>query len=389
MFAKYIFNLIKIGVCPFGEAFVDSPLGDLNKDGLIDSTNVLNEWRTKVGIAENLEGYASKYRLHRYAECSNAGLCNREQGVCECFAGYEGSACQRHSCPTSNSEICSGNGMCLPSTILASLNKKDMSWEYEKFPVCKCDNGWSGIDCSKRNCPKGFDPVHERLEYSLTFGLIGDKIENTDKYIAPKYHFNIVYDHMKYTSITLIPRDISACYPEAGTLDVGFLAEISEEIKRAIHIVPDFTQTTVSAHCDMFDRATGEKYDGKVDTIPTGNGNSKYRYMKGVNVTISLKYTDYDKFFKNGFQFTVHSEEELSENYQLDKDDVNGNLKQPVDLKTLISNSKEYKINGEKILTEYLAECGQRGLCQADTGLCKCFDGYSGTACETQRSIAL
>jgi len=42
------------------------------------------------------------------AECSDAGLCNRETGACECFDGYEGSACQRTSCPND----CSGHGQC-------------------------------------------------------------------------------------------------------------------------------------------------------------------------------------------------------------------------------------------------------------------------------------
>ena len=37
---------------------------------------------------------------HEYMECSNKGICNRGRGVCECFDGYEGSACQRASCPS-------------------------------------------------------------------------------------------------------------------------------------------------------------------------------------------------------------------------------------------------------------------------------------------------
>lgn len=32
---------------------------------------------------------------HEEAECSNAGVCNRATGVCDCFAGFTGASCQR------------------------------------------------------------------------------------------------------------------------------------------------------------------------------------------------------------------------------------------------------------------------------------------------------
>jgi hypothetical protein len=35
---------------------------------------------------------------HFYAECSGKGLCDRAAGVCKCFDGYEGGACQRSEC---------------------------------------------------------------------------------------------------------------------------------------------------------------------------------------------------------------------------------------------------------------------------------------------------
>merc|ERR1711871_480382 len=45
---------------------------------------------------------------HFYMECSNQGLCDRKAGLCECFDGYTGRACQRQACP----EDCSGHGVC-------------------------------------------------------------------------------------------------------------------------------------------------------------------------------------------------------------------------------------------------------------------------------------
>ena len=41
---------------------------------------------------------------HRPAECSNRGLCDRQSGICNCFPGFEGTACEKMSCPCVNGQ---------------------------------------------------------------------------------------------------------------------------------------------------------------------------------------------------------------------------------------------------------------------------------------------
>eukprot|EP00613_Pedinella_sp_CCMP2098_P062229 CAMPEP_0171983314 /NCGR_PEP_ID=MMETSP0993-20121228/273231_1 /TAXON_ID=483369 /ORGANISM="non described non described, Strain CCMP2098" /LENGTH=667 /DNA_ID=CAMNT_0012636073 /DNA_START=59 /DNA_END=2063 /DNA_ORIENTATION=+ len=97
--------------CPFGYAHVDSPKGDLDgSTGTLSGPNyplVLGSTVYPFGTTEQYPDAASN-EGHFYMECSNKGMCDRETGSCGCFPGYEGSACQRASCPND----CSGHGTC-------------------------------------------------------------------------------------------------------------------------------------------------------------------------------------------------------------------------------------------------------------------------------------
>lgn len=102
---------------------------------------------------------------HAYAECSAKGICDRKSGQCKCLTGYEGQACSRSSCPSG----CSGHGTCETLEQLAKDPAVQVggaagrayrtSWDAKKVQACKCDPGYSGIDCAKRLCPIGDDPL--------------------------------------------------------------------------------------------------------------------------------------------------------------------------------------------------------------------------------------
>lgn len=99
---------------------------------------------------------------HSYMECSNKGTCDRSAGVCACFDGYSGSACQYASCPTNVNGICSGHGTCQTAKAIASAESGNVYdlWDSEQTLGCVCDPGYDGPDCSERECKYGADPLY-------------------------------------------------------------------------------------------------------------------------------------------------------------------------------------------------------------------------------------
>lgn len=95
--------------------------------------------------------------LHPWVECSNKGICDRKQGMCQCFPGYDGIACQRMSCP----DNCNGRGYCFPERILADKSNRMYSkpWDSMKSVGCLCDAGFRGPSCEFQECPSGQDPL--------------------------------------------------------------------------------------------------------------------------------------------------------------------------------------------------------------------------------------
>jgi len=166
--------------------------------------------------------WATNYRqdAHYYAECSNAGICDRTTGECVCFDGFTGVACKRTVCPND----CSGHGKCrlvaeLPEAIqtqytdpsdsigltgisyptasaspAASPSSPAVSpppffifesdnlelpgsvypyynWDGDKIQACLCDGEFFGPDCSLRRCPTGDDPLTTCPEQDILTGV--------------------------------------------------------------------------------------------------------------------------------------------------------------------------------------------------------------------------
>jgi hypothetical protein len=159
-------------VCQFGLAHVDTPKGDLDaSSGALagpSTTVIVNSEVYPYGTTEqfpqmaNSQGTVLENTAHYYMECSNKGICDRQAGSCECFPGYEGSACQRASCPTNSEGVCSGHGTCQS---IKEISTKDYNniyelWDKSATQGCVCDAGYDGADCSLRQCKYGVDPLY-------------------------------------------------------------------------------------------------------------------------------------------------------------------------------------------------------------------------------------
>jgi hypothetical protein len=106
---------------------------------------------------------------HALAECSNRGSCDRLQGICNCFPGFTGAACQRSACPN----LCSGHGVCVSIAQMARLSyalplgpntfyegDEDAStWDESMSYGCVCDSSWAvGLGPGETQVPEWFGP---------------------------------------------------------------------------------------------------------------------------------------------------------------------------------------------------------------------------------------
>ena len=96
--------------------------------------------------------------------CNDNGIC--ENGKCSCYIGFEGNNCEIETCST---EKCLNNGICVKGKCVCFSNYTGIKCEiliqrnnflcsehgeYDfRNKLCKCDQGWTGVDCSENeNC---------------------------------------------------------------------------------------------------------------------------------------------------------------------------------------------------------------------------------------------
>lgn len=360
--------------------------------------------------------------FHKYAECAGRGICDRGTGECACFDGYEGKGCQRTTCPND----CSGHGTCEyieDMAFAATWNdyenrgfKHDAkkfalhSWDSGKIRGCVCDAQYGDVDCSKRMCPYGNDVLDVR-----------DNLSVSTKYQQQ----NLIFyssDHTAQTS------------PLAGGVDTlkgeTFALTFKSRLNETFTTIPIVFDATGISELAAFNgataptgRARGAAGNDFLNDIQLALLNLPNRVIDGVKVTAQRSNSAKISFLADGTPIANAKKETSGGNGDgIVGDESNLAMQDTLVLTVTFTGDAvqgpqhllavedyecndgctpkltglnlEYRYNHkssnitEKVLADYNSyECGRRGKCDYDTGLCQCFTGYSGDNCNSLTTL--
>jgi len=214
-------------------------------------------------------------------------------------------------------------------------------WDASKTRGCVCDPGFADVDCSKRICNYGTDIMDHRLNLNVGQKYQTQKIQivaessSSDADFVGKT-FSITFKSKLNETFTTIPIHIQ-------TSD---FAMFITDVQSALENLPNDVIDAVQVH-------------------GVTSGNEIY-----LNVTFTGE--------------TVEGPQNLlSLNTNLCGDGCTPKLT-GLEMHPIVQNMSVSEIE----LADFNSyECGRRGKCDYTTGVCECFDGYTGVSCSSVAAL--
>lgn len=364
----------------------------LNEEGNYDGADLFNQFTgadcslmaCPRGTSWNVVVASSGVDAHmKSVECSDAGTCKSDTGMCECYPGFDGSACQRTTCPND----CNGHGVCQSNEDFAedyaramakSINLKqrmprcadgssdyaqclrniehlddyyqtymvtyENAWDSGLQYGCKCDSGFSGADCSERDCPTSFDPLDSSCSEAI----------NTDPTSFTETYMTLTQTNIEQESTApALWKNLPIPFPsdvglDVTTLDATFALGdllpiyLSYFGQSSIFYAPKEFKSGSTHFSDMARRCTSFYIAPDMDTVSDVQGSIS---DPGANSAWTIAPISADSWMCN------------------------------------------YMWDSTMTKTPYCAgrwtslECSGRGLCDRAAGTCACSAGYTGNDC--------
>jgi len=216
-------------------------------------------------------------------------------------------------------------GNVLPdSEKVAGADTFGVNWQRNKFSQCSCDRGYEGFDCSLRRCPHGDDP-----ETSCDDELGADIQTFTCSQTASS---------TAYFALTFEDQLGGSYHTRSIKFDPAATDEANaESVQDALEALPNFAIPSVEVDFSGLDFAV-------TFVDPTNTGQQSL------------------------LGFTVNNDCESGQQPKL-----GSNNDYSCDVTRNLLTVEDYKES---------VECSNRGTCDRDTGICTCFSGYYGLACD-------
>ena len=257
--------------------------------------------------------------------------------------------------------------MSIVKTAKTFSDTADEMWDFHKSMACKCDPGFIDVDCSRRMCPKANDVMDERLNIAdemkyqiqnITLFAAGDDGSGNESTIAEFYDksFALTFTTTLNESFTTRPILISA-----GT-DVDTIEKtLAKDLTVALKGLPNKVITNVNVNTTL-----------GYQTIELTKKDIAFLNIEVEFVGASVM----------GPQNLLTVEAEKCWDGCTPK--ITG-----LDLLSTISGGgQDLSFVTEKQAADYNNyECGRRGKCDYDKGLCECFEGFTGEACSIQTAL--
>lgn len=211
------------------------------EDALKKFSGVMTE-ETKGGSllerVEKLNVTVAEYALKCPNLCNDKGRCQKEQipPVCQCDDGYEGEDCSTVQCPTSVAgRECSGNGAC-DSEQSCVLNSETGEIDcVGGTGKCSCNYPYFGNDCSLTSCKKNYivfegNATH-KLDISAGTAPIKAKYEAMGLSV---YDVQLSETNGDQAPVFAIPGDEYSLAHLVGVAYVEFASSVEGERARAL-----------------------------------------------------------------------------------------------------------------------------------------------------------
>jgi len=283
-------------------------------------------------------------------------------------------ACAYTTCPND----CSGHGTCeyieeltigsVPGdyydtqfkgfhTRSPSLSYVSELWDYGKTRACVCDPTYTEVDCSRKMCPKGNDVLDTRMDttdkmlyqvQNVTFEFYWDEKKEAKSQIA-NATFALLFKTTINETYTTTPIRLDIYQPE----------KTSDAIESALLALPNHIIDGVM-----------------VNTTKIVGYTSGFQDADGHRVISFLVY------------FTGTSVSGPQNLLMVDTKQCGDGCTPQLTGVDVKSFGEELSYVTQAIPADYNNyECGRRGKCDYDSGLCDCFEGYTGYKCQVQTAL--